>query len=131
MFIIEGAEQLLPSVQWDPLDPRLQLLRASAAVISSYIFLNRIECSALCLAEDMLVTTDHIALWLWEETRKEGPPRRPPKYEANRMLRLVKSGTLTTCLLRRSRHHGPSPHTPMDPMPRGGQDTMDDIDFIK
>ena len=26
LFILEGAEHLLPLVQWDPLDPRLQLL---------------------------------------------------------------------------------------------------------
>ena len=62
MFILEGAEHMPPLVQWDPLDPRLQLLRASIAFISSYIFFNRGECSAICLAEDMVVTIDHITL---------------------------------------------------------------------
>jgi hypothetical protein len=46
------------------------------------------------------------------------------------MLRHAKSGAHATYLLRRHQHHGSSPHTPMDPMPRGGQDTMDGIDYL-
>ena len=56
-------------VQWDPLDPRLQLLRASVA---SYIFFNRGECIAFCLAKDMVVTNDHITLRLREGKGKKG-----------------------------------------------------------
>ena len=51
---------------------------------------------------------------------KEGPPPGPPLHEANRMIRSAKSGIHATCLLRRRRHHGSSPHTPMSLMPRGG-----------
>ena len=47
LSILEGADHMLPSIQWDPRDPRLQLLRASVAPIASYIFFNRGECSAL------------------------------------------------------------------------------------
>ena len=65
LSILEGAEHLLPLAKWGPLDPRLQLLRASIASISSYIFFNRGEYNALCLADDMVVTTDHITLRLW------------------------------------------------------------------
>jgi len=60
MSILEGAEQLLPLVQWDPLDPRPQLLRALVASITDYIFFNRGKCSALCLAEDLVIITGHI-----------------------------------------------------------------------
>jgi len=41
MSILEGAEHMLPSVQWDPWEPRLQLMRASVAPVVSYIFFNR------------------------------------------------------------------------------------------
>jgi hypothetical protein len=71
MPVLEGAEHLLPLIQWNPRDPRLQLLRASVASIASYIFFNRGECSALCLAEDLVVTTDHITLQLREEKGKK------------------------------------------------------------
>ena len=71
LSILDGAEHLLPLVQWDPRDPRLQLLRASVASIASYIFLNLGECSALCLVEDLVVTTDNITLRLRGEKRKK------------------------------------------------------------
>jgi len=71
MSILEGAEHLLPLVQWDPRDPRLQLLRASVASIASYIFFNRGECSALCLGEDLVVTSEHITLRLRGEKGKK------------------------------------------------------------
>jgi len=41
LSILDGDEHMLPLVRWDPVDPRLQLLRASIASISSYIFFNR------------------------------------------------------------------------------------------
>ena len=42
-------------------------MRASVASIVSYVFFNRGECSALCLTEDLVETTDHITLRLREE----------------------------------------------------------------
>jgi hypothetical protein len=72
LSILEGAEHLLPLVQWDPLDPRLQFIRASVASIASFIFFNRGECNVLCLAEDLVVTTDHITLRLREEEGNKG-----------------------------------------------------------
>ena len=71
LSILEGAEHLLPLVQLDPRDSRLQLLRASIAASASYIFFNRGECIALCLAEDLVVTTDHITLRIREEKGKK------------------------------------------------------------
>jgi hypothetical protein len=71
MSILKGAEKLIPLVQWDPLDPRLQLLRALVASISSYVFFNSGECNALCLATDMVITTDHITIRLREEKGKK------------------------------------------------------------
>ncbi len=67
MSILEGTEHMLPSVHWDPRDPRLQLMRASVASIISYIFFNRGECNAFCLTEDLVVTNYHITLRLREE----------------------------------------------------------------
>ncbi len=72
LSILEGVEHLLFLVQWDPLDPSIQLLQASVASIASFIFFNRGECSALCLAEDLVVTTDYITLRLREEKGKKG-----------------------------------------------------------
>ena len=62
LSILEGAEHMLPSVQWGPRDPRLQVMRSSVAFTTSYIFFNRGECSALCLAKDIVVTNDYITL---------------------------------------------------------------------
>ena len=43
-------------------------MRASVASITSYIFFNRGECSsALCLAEELVVTNNNITLRLREE----------------------------------------------------------------
>ena len=67
LSILEGAEHMIPSVHWDPRDPRLHLPRASVASIISYVFFNRGECSALCLTEDLVVTNDHITLRMREE----------------------------------------------------------------
>jgi hypothetical protein len=47
-------------------------LRALVAVIAAYIFFSRGECNALCLAEHLVVTTDHIILRLREENGKMG-----------------------------------------------------------
>ena len=41
LSILEGAKHLLLSVHWAPRDPRLQLMRASVASITSYFFFNR------------------------------------------------------------------------------------------
>ena len=67
LAIMEDAEHMLPSVHWDPWDPTLHLMRASVASIVAYIFVNRGECNALCLTEDLVVTNDLIALRLREE----------------------------------------------------------------
>ena len=65
LSILEGAEHMLPSVHWDPRDPRLQLSRASVVSNVSYIFFNRGECSVFCLiTEDLVVTSDHNTLRL-------------------------------------------------------------------
>ena len=84
LSILKGAEHLLPLVQWDPLDPRLQLFRASVASISSYIFFNRGECSALYLAEGLVVTTDNITFRFgMRKERRASAPASEIRHKSN------------------------------------------------
>ncbi len=123
LSILEGIKHLLPSVHWDPRYPRLQLLQASLASITSYIFFNRGECKALCLAEDLVVTDDYITLRLREEKgHKQGPPHGHAQHKADRLIRPAESGGPAKGLILRHRHHGYSPHAPMGPKPRRRQD---------
>jgi hypothetical protein len=52
-------------------DPRLLLLRASVASITSYLFFNRGECSACAFTTDLVVDETHITLLLRHEKGKK------------------------------------------------------------
>ena len=65
LAILELAEKLLPTVHWDARDPKLLLLRAAIATITSYLFFNREKCSDACaLVTDIVLDNAHITLLL-------------------------------------------------------------------
>jgi len=95
LAILELAERLLLIVIWEAEDPNLLLLRAAAASIASYVFVNREECSACALVNDLVINYTHIALLLRHEkgrqTLNEGErnARQVPSSEAPRIAAML------------------------------------------
>ncbi len=83
LSILELAEGLFPFVQWDIRDPKLMLLRAAVASITSYLFFNREECNACALSSDLMVDDKHITLLLRKQKGRKNV------HEGNMRVRQV------------------------------------------
>jgi len=71
LAILELAERLQLSVQFQWPDPELNLLRTAVATITAYMFFNRRACVACALRGDIVVDISFVTLLLRQENGKK------------------------------------------------------------